>query len=36
MATAKELDVQTLSSGLDAMDLAQAIFGSGIEVLSAI
>ncbi len=35
MATANELDVQTLSSGLDAMDLAQTIFGSGIEVLEA-
>lgn len=35
MATATELDIQTLSSGLDAMDLAQTIFGSGIEVLDA-
>ena len=35
MATATELDVQTIESGIDAMDMAEAIFGSGIQVVSA-
>jgi len=35
MATASELTIATVDSGVDATDLAQAIFGSGIQVVSA-
>ena len=35
MATALELSIATVDSGVDATDLAEAIFGAGIQVVSA-
>ena len=35
MATAKELDIATVSQGTTALDLAHAIFGEGVEVIDA-
>ena len=35
MATATELAIATVDSGVEATDLAQTIFGSGIQILSA-
>ena len=35
MATALELSIATVGSGVDATDLAEAIFGAGIQVVSA-
>jgi Ca2+-binding RTX toxin-like protein len=35
MATATELAIATIDSGVDATDLAQTIFGAGIQVISA-
>ena len=35
MATATELSIATVNSGVNATDLAEAIFGAGIEIVSA-